>query len=173
MADHNPPHFHAIYAEHEALIRISDGLAIRGDLPRTAARLVEQWRVLHRDELASNLSLSQEPATLSGIEPLQWSVEMSVLARVTDVECVGQREIRITFSDGIVRELDFAGALTGLLATLNNDATFAGVSVDAVAGTVCWANGIDLDPDVLHGDDTSASAIQPRLIREYRMQETG
>jgi len=71
FADHNPPHFHAIYAEHEALIRISDGLTIRGDLPRTAARLVEQWRLLHRDELTSNWSLAQEPATLSGIEPLQ------------------------------------------------------------------------------------------------------
>jgi len=65
------------------------------------------------------------------------------------------------------------GCRPGLLATIDNDATFAGVSVDAAAGTVCWANGIDLDPDVLHGDDTSASAIQPRLIREYRMQQTG
>jgi len=37
----DPPHFHAIYADHEALIRINDGGTIRGDLPRTAARLVE------------------------------------------------------------------------------------------------------------------------------------
>lgn len=29
FADHNPPHFHAIYAEHEALIRIDDGSTIR------------------------------------------------------------------------------------------------------------------------------------------------
>ncbi len=42
----------------------------------------------------------------------------------------------------------------------------------SVAGTVCWTNGIDPDPDVLHGDHTSASAIQPRLIREYRMRQT-
>lgn len=39
FADHNPPHFHAIYAEHEALIQIDDGTAIGGELPRTAARL--------------------------------------------------------------------------------------------------------------------------------------
>ncbi|RLE23278.1 MAG: DUF2442 domain-containing protein [Actinobacteria bacterium] len=98
---------------------------------------------------------------------------MSGLARVTSVECLGQREIRIMFSDGLVRELDFAETLTGLLATLDKDATFAEVSVDSVAGTVCWPNAIDLDPDVLHGDHTPASAIQPRLIREYRMQQTG
>lgn len=71
FADHNPPHFHAIYAEHEALIRIDDGSTIRGDLPRTAARLVEQWRALHQGELATNWTLAQEPAALSGIEPLQ------------------------------------------------------------------------------------------------------
>ena len=60
-----------IYADHEALIRIDDGGTIRGDLPRTAARLVEQWRALHQDELLANWLLAQEPAALSGIEPLQ------------------------------------------------------------------------------------------------------
>ncbi len=44
FADHNPPHFHAVYAEHEALVRIDNGTILRGDLPRTAAKLVEQWR---------------------------------------------------------------------------------------------------------------------------------
>jgi len=41
FVDHNPPHFHAIYAEYEALIRIEDGSFIRSELPRTAAKLVE------------------------------------------------------------------------------------------------------------------------------------
>ena len=71
FADHNPPHFHAIYAEYEALIRIDDGMAIRGELPRTAARLVEQWRQLHRSELADNWELAQQPSALTSIEPLQ------------------------------------------------------------------------------------------------------
>ena len=71
FADHNPPDFHAIYAEHEALIRIDDGATIRGDLPRTAARLVEQWRTRHHDELLANWLLAQQPAALSSIEPLQ------------------------------------------------------------------------------------------------------
>lgn len=71
FADHNPPHFHAIYAEHEALIRIDNGAAIRGDIPRTAMGLVEQWRALHQDELLANWTLAQEPSALSRIEPLQ------------------------------------------------------------------------------------------------------
>ena len=71
FADHNPPHFHAIYAEHEALIRIDDGSTISGELPKTAMRLVEQWRELHHIELLANWILAQEPAPLSRIEPLQ------------------------------------------------------------------------------------------------------
>ena len=71
FVDHNPPHFHAIYAEHEALIRIDDGSSIGGELPRTAARLVEQWRELHVAELMRNWEQAQEPAALSAIEPLQ------------------------------------------------------------------------------------------------------
>ena len=69
--DHNPPHFHAIYAEHGALIRIDDGDVIRGRLPRTAGNLVEEWRRLHVDSLVANWQRAQEPAALSSIEPLQ------------------------------------------------------------------------------------------------------
>ena len=71
FADHNPPHFHAIYAEHEALIRIADGAIIRGELPKTAEHLVEQWRLLHQDVLVTNWVLAQEPTALSAIDPLQ------------------------------------------------------------------------------------------------------
>lgn len=69
--DHNPPHFHALYAEHEGQIRIDDGEVIEGSLPRTAARLVRQWLELHRDELMENWELAQIPAPLVAIEPLQ------------------------------------------------------------------------------------------------------
>ncbi len=54
--DHNPPHFHAIYAEHEALIRIDNGDVVRGRLPRTAGTLVEEWRRLHVDESGRELA---------------------------------------------------------------------------------------------------------------------
>ena len=71
FADHNPPHFHAIYGEHEALIAISDGAVVGGGLPRTAARLVEQWRSERLDALIANWELAQVPAALGPIEPLQ------------------------------------------------------------------------------------------------------
>jgi hypothetical protein len=38
--DHNPPHFHARYGRARALVRISDGEIISGELTPTAARLM-------------------------------------------------------------------------------------------------------------------------------------
>jgi hypothetical protein len=52
--DHNPPHFHARYGNAKALVRISDGRVISGELPLTARRLVEQWAVTRRAELEEN-----------------------------------------------------------------------------------------------------------------------
>jgi len=98
---------------------------------------------------------------------------MTTLARVTAVEYLGARALSVTFSDGLVRELDFADALPGVLASIDDDENFAAVAVDSVAGTVSWPNGIDLDPDVLHGDHQAAATAQPRLLREYRLQRTG
>lgn len=69
--DHNPPHFHAMDAEDEALVRIDTGEILRGQLPATARNLVEQWRRLHVDELASNWARAQEPVALMSVDPLQ------------------------------------------------------------------------------------------------------
>ena len=97
---------------------------------------------------------------------------MAVLARVEEVGYLGDRVLRVVFSDGMVRELDFASALPGILASIDDDTVFATVDVDQLAGTVCWPNGIDLDPNVLHGDQTPASDQGIRVVREYRLQET-
>ena len=49
--DHAPPHMHAVYAEHEALIGIENIEVIRGSLPTRARRLVFEWAELHQAEL--------------------------------------------------------------------------------------------------------------------------
>jgi hypothetical protein len=70
FADHNPPHFHAIYGEHEALVAIADGTVIRGELPRTANKLVQQWLELRRAELEANWQRALVPEALETIDPL-------------------------------------------------------------------------------------------------------
>jgi hypothetical protein len=49
--DHAPPHFHASYAEHEALIDIRTLDVIKGQLPRRAIVLLLEWALDHRAEL--------------------------------------------------------------------------------------------------------------------------
>ncbi len=41
--DHAPPHFHALYAEYEALVDIRTLEVIEGELPRRALALVLEW----------------------------------------------------------------------------------------------------------------------------------
>ncbi len=52
--DHAPPHFHAIYGEHEAFVSIESGEIIFGYLPKTAARLVNEWTLARREQLREN-----------------------------------------------------------------------------------------------------------------------
>ena len=48
--EHGPPHFHAIYGEHEAVIDIRELRVVRGRLPRRALAMVIEWAFDHRDE---------------------------------------------------------------------------------------------------------------------------
>lgn len=69
--DHAPPHFHALYAEHEALIDLRDLRVMRGSLPRRAMVLVSEWAAEHRDELMEDWNLCSRMQTPNPIEPLK------------------------------------------------------------------------------------------------------
>lgn len=62
--------------------------------------------------------------------------------------------MRLLFDDGVVRDLEYVpGEARGsLLLPLEDPAYFAQVRVDHEARTVVWPNGLDLAPEVLHGD---------------------
>lgn len=68
--DHNPPHFHAIYQENEALINIKTLEILEGRLPKRAKALAIEWAIEHRDELLGNWQKAREHETLDKIEPL-------------------------------------------------------------------------------------------------------
>jgi hypothetical protein len=50
VGQHNTPHFHAKYAEYDAVYDL-DGNIVTGELPKNKSKLVEVWCLLHRDEL--------------------------------------------------------------------------------------------------------------------------
>jgi Domain of unknown function (DUF4160) len=42
LADHSPPHFHAVYGEYEATFSIETGKLLKGKFPKTATKLVQE-----------------------------------------------------------------------------------------------------------------------------------
>jgi hypothetical protein len=69
--EHRPPHFHAEYAGHTAIVDIREGTVISGFLPRRQLRLVLAWTELHADELMQDWELAREGKPLHSIEGLR------------------------------------------------------------------------------------------------------
>ena len=69
--DHAPPHFHALYAEHEALIDIRALKVMEGQLPRRALALVMEWAEAHQNELMEAWNLCARNQMPNKIAPLK------------------------------------------------------------------------------------------------------
>jgi hypothetical protein len=69
--DHPPPHFHAVYAEYEAVFEISTLEVIRGKLPPRAMALVLEWAQLHRVRLMENWNACLQQQQPGRIKPLR------------------------------------------------------------------------------------------------------
>ena len=50
--DHLPPHLHAKFAEHEAMISIVTGDVLEGALPRAKLSAVQEWLARRREQVA-------------------------------------------------------------------------------------------------------------------------
>jgi hypothetical protein len=79
-----------------------------------------------------------------------------MVLRVIDVQPLDDYRLLVSFNDGVVREVDFAPELEqaeGTLAeALRDPSYFRQVRVDEDSRTIVWPNGLDPDPEVLHGD---------------------
>jgi hypothetical protein len=76
---------------------------------------------------------------------------MEQLHDIVGVEVSGEYRLRLTFDDGTVGEIDFAGRKwRGVFELLHDPEYFARVTVDAEAGTVTWPNGADMAPEPLY-----------------------
>jgi hypothetical protein len=69
--DHDPPHFHAVYAEHEAVVDIRTLSVIRGGLPTHATTLTLRWAHLHRQALLEDWELCAKKQEPKRIPPLE------------------------------------------------------------------------------------------------------
>jgi hypothetical protein len=88
---------------------------------------------------------------------------MDDVLRVTAAEPLGDYRLRVTFNDGVTREVDCSFLLRGELGVpLRDPAYFRQVRVDEEARTVVWPNGLDPAPELLHGDYSSEASQLPQ-----------
>lgn len=70
FADHSPPHFHAVYAEHELIIGISPIAVLAGSAPARVRSMVLEWAALHQNELAEDWNRCRRAEQPLPIDPL-------------------------------------------------------------------------------------------------------
>ncbi len=71
VRDHPPPHFHAVYGEHEAFVSIDTCEVIEGALPRAAVRLVKDWALARKPQLQDNWDRAragEQPERIAGLD---------------------------------------------------------------------------------------------------------
>jgi hypothetical protein len=68
--DHAPPHFHAKYGDDEVVVDIQTG-EVTGTISRRVLAMVDEWRLLHIDELLENWQLAAARQSLRRIDPLE------------------------------------------------------------------------------------------------------
>ena len=69
-ADHNPPHFHAVYGGQQVEVAIKTGEVLAGVLPKRAMRLVREWAELYEAELLENWDRARAGEPLNPVPPL-------------------------------------------------------------------------------------------------------
>jgi hypothetical protein len=92
------------------------------------------------------------------------------LISVTDVEPREGYWLRLTFSDGSVKDIDLGELLArgGVFAGVRDDRhLFEQVRVKPGSRTIEWPGEVDLDPDVIYGTHEPASGIRitRRVVR--------
>lgn len=69
--EHGPPHFHAEYSGHQAVVGIEDLTVLRGRLPPRALGIVKEWGSLHQAELRMAWDRARRQEAPGKIAPLE------------------------------------------------------------------------------------------------------
>lgn len=67
---HNKPHIHVYYGEHEASVGI-DGELLAGSLPVKQLKLLNAWLIIHEDELYTAWNNAVRGIPFEKIDPLR------------------------------------------------------------------------------------------------------
>jgi len=89
-----------------------------------------------------------------------------MLSQIVEARPLEGYRIYLRFEDGARGVVDLLKTirLEGVFAPLRERSYFEQVRVHPEMGTICWPNGADLDPDVLHAAITGAT-VEPQIGR--------
>ena len=90
---------------------------------------------------------------------------------VTEVRLTKDYELQVTFSDGVVKEVDLADELYGeVFEPLKDPELFKQVRVNSDTNTIEWPNGADFAPEFLyeHGREIKQVAEAPAVKENQR-----
>jgi hypothetical protein len=89
-------------------------------------------------------------------------INLGPRVRVTNAIPLTAYLVRLEFEDGTVKEIDLAPFLRGpIFQPLREDEQFFR-DIRIEGGTIAWANGADIDPDVLYYD------LQPAWMEQSK-----
>ncbi len=151
--DHAPPHFHALYAEDEAVINIQTLEIMRGWLQRRA--LHSYWNG-HRSTGAIYWGLeamrAQASTTQDSAAELTPAIRPQTPWRVAQVHVLANFRLHVRFLDGLEGVVDMTAlvrsATAGVFAVLSDPAVFERAYL--AHGAVTWPGEVDLAPDAMY-----------------------
>jgi hypothetical protein len=170
--DHAPPHFHARYGGAKAMVGLSDGAIIAGELPPTAARMVRQWARQWALSVGSVSGIWRESRNcrIIGSVPLCTCLWKKLPAPMTTndwpmvdvlrVKALDGHRLWVRFSDGNEGVRDFSDIIAAggpMVEPLKAPDYFARAFVEM--GVPTWPNGFDLDPVNLYMQLRDAGAL--------------
>ena len=113
------------------------------DISPPRVEIVTQWPGHAAEEIERLITVPVETET-NGLAGLTVTRSISLY---------GLSNVRLTFEDGTVGDVDFAGReWRGVFEPLNDPAEFARVEVDPEAGTITWPGGLDMAPQPLYAE---------------------
>lgn len=70
-SEHNPPHIHAYYQGHKAIVNLNTCEITDGKFPSKHTKLLLAWTEIHQDELLADWDLASKGELPFKIDPLK------------------------------------------------------------------------------------------------------
>jgi hypothetical protein len=152
--EHGPPHFHALYAEHEALIDIRTLEVMQGQPAETSSGAGAGMGLGAPRRIDGGLGPMQSHADAEEDRATELTPPVRPLApwRVAEVEALPGFRLRVRFNDGTEGTVEMADFINsdaaGVFAALRDEKVFWQARV--TLGAVTWPGDLDLAPDAMH-----------------------